>query len=144
MSRDNPAPLILHASTVVLAGRAVLITGASGSGKSGLALNLMALGAGLVADDQTELTTESGHLIARAPQRLQGLIEARGAGLLAADYAGPAKVVLVADLSTQATERLPERRTIRLLDMETELLFAGSLPNLPTVILQYLKTGRAG
>jgi len=44
---------VLHASCVCLEGRAVLIRGASGSGKSGLALQLIALGAALVADDRT-------------------------------------------------------------------------------------------
>ena len=49
---------IVHASCVARDGRAVLIRGASGSGKSGLALQLMALGAGLVADDRTRLWRE--------------------------------------------------------------------------------------
>ncbi|MCB1366864.1 MAG: HPr kinase/phosphatase C-terminal domain-containing protein [Rhodobacteraceae bacterium] len=135
--------MILHASCVAIAGRAVLITGASGAGKSGLALNLMAFGAALVSDDQTMLTREGDRVIARAPDALKGLIEARGAGLLKVDHAGAARVVLVADLSAPASDRLPERRTTSLLDVETELLFAAGLPNLAAVILQYLKHGRA-
>ena len=44
------AAVLLHASCVAVAGRAVLITGPSGSGKSSLALTLLAHGAALVAD----------------------------------------------------------------------------------------------
>ena len=43
----------LHASTVALDGRAVLISGPSGSGKSDLALRLLDRGFTLVSDDQT-------------------------------------------------------------------------------------------
>jgi HPr kinase/phosphorylase len=43
--------LYLHASAVSLDGNGVLICGASGTGKSTLALQLMALGAELIADD---------------------------------------------------------------------------------------------
>ena len=46
------APLILHATAVAVAGRGLLIRGASGSGKSGLALEMMARGAQLVSDDR--------------------------------------------------------------------------------------------
>ena len=41
----------MHATTVALRGRGLLILGPSGSGKSTLALQLMAVGARLVADD---------------------------------------------------------------------------------------------
>ena len=44
----------LHASCIAVHGRGVLILGPSGAGKSSLALQLMALGADLVADDMIE------------------------------------------------------------------------------------------
>ena len=47
--------LLLHATAVAIDGRAVLLRGASGSGKSDLALRLIDAGARLVADDQSEL-----------------------------------------------------------------------------------------
>ncbi len=43
----------IHASSVAIDGRAVLITGPSGSGKSDLTLRLLDRGFSLVSDDQT-------------------------------------------------------------------------------------------
>ena len=43
----------VHASSVAVDGRAVLITGPSGSGKSDLTLRLLDRGFTLVSDDQT-------------------------------------------------------------------------------------------
>ena len=48
-------PLIMHATCVDVNGSGVLIVGHSGSGKSSLAINLLALGSKLVADDQCEI-----------------------------------------------------------------------------------------
>ena len=70
MSRD-PGTINLHASAVALDGRGALLLGASGAGKSGLALRLMALGARLVADDRV--------LLRRGPEGLLiGLAEELG------------------------------------------------------------------
>ena len=48
-------PAQIHASAVALDGRALLIVGPSGSGKSALALRMMAHGATLVSDDLVEI-----------------------------------------------------------------------------------------
>ena len=77
--------LTLHASCVALDGRGVLILGRSGAGKSSLALELMALGARLVADDRTVLHADDGAPVASCPPAILGKIEARGVGILAAD-----------------------------------------------------------
>ncbi|MEM9638850.1 MAG: hypothetical protein AAGA94_14475, partial [Pseudomonadota bacterium] len=61
---------ILHASCVACQGRAVLILGRSGQGKSGLALQLMAYGADLVADDRTQVTVQDERLWATAAPEL--------------------------------------------------------------------------
>ena len=63
---------LLHASTVAFRGRGVVILGASGSGKSALALELMALGAGLVADDRTLVEVQDGALVASCPPAISG------------------------------------------------------------------------
>lgn len=135
-------PLRVHGSCVALAGRAVLITGPSGSGKSALALMLMAHGAALVADDQTELYLDGARLMARCPPALSGLIEARGVGLLTTDPAPPAEVVLVADLSQAEPDRLPPRRSVTLLGQAVDLAYGRGNAHFPWAVLCYLKGSR--
>ena len=81
---ERPARLLLHASAVALGGRAVLLRGASGAGKSDLTLRLIDEGAQLVADDQVELTADANGrmLIAAAPEAIAGMLEVRGIGIL--------------------------------------------------------------
>ncbi|WP_114965313.1 HPr kinase/phosphorylase [Alkalilacustris brevis] len=138
----------IHASTVAIASpedsaRAVLILGPSGSGKSGLALELMARGALLVADDQTVLRREGTHLVASAPSAIRGLIEARGVGLLAADTLAAAPVSLVVDLSQRETRRLPPPQSREILGCALPLLHAVESAHFPAAILQYLQKGRS-
>ena len=143
----DEAPLILHASCVALDRRGVLILGASGRGKSGLALRLMSCGAGLVADDRTCLYLEDGadgpRLVADAPPTLRGLIEARGVGILTADPVGPASVALVVDLDRVEDSRLPPLRSVNLLGQDLPLVHMVDSPAFPAAILQYLKGGRS-
>ena len=140
----DPAPdrLIHHASCVALSGRGVLILGAAGSGKSALALQLMALGAALVADDRTQIGLAGGWPMARAPAALRGLIEARGFGLLAADHAAAARIVLAVDLDRTETERLPPERALDLLGQPVPLFHKFEGAHFPAAILQYLKGGK--
>lgn len=101
--------LLVHGTTVEIAGQAVLIRGPSGSGKSDLALRLIDGGAQLVADDQTELSPRDGRLVASAPAALAGMIEARGLGILRLPHRAWAPVLLVADLVAETEiERMPE------------------------------------
>ncbi len=133
----------IHASCVAMAGRAVLITGASGRGKSALALWLMALGARLVADDYTELRVRDGALMARAPAATTGTIEARGVGLLAAEVLAEAPVGLVVDLDREESERLPPQRFITLLGCRLPLVHGSRARHFPAAIAQYMKAGRS-
>lgn len=136
-------PFVEHASTVALGSRAVMIRGASGSGKSALALELMALGCRLVADDRTILIRREDHLVAECPARIAGLIEARGVGLLAVVPAGPSRVSICVDLDEIETDRLPPHRSISYLGVSLPLIHKVERAYFAPAILQYLKAGRS-
>ncbi|MCU0910148.1 MAG: HPr kinase/phosphatase C-terminal domain-containing protein [Rhodobacteraceae bacterium] len=136
-----PGPQVLHATAVALEGRALLILGPSGSGKSALALQLMALGARLVSDDRTTVTLGDGHPVASAPTAILGRIEARGIGILAAEPAPPCPVALVADLAHAETERLPPPRQFDLLGIPIPLVHRIDSPHFPAALVQYLRGG---
>ena len=134
---------ILHASCVAVEGRGLLILGPSGAGKSGLAIRLIALGAALVSDDRTLVTTEGGDLIASCPRpALQGLIEARGLGLLQAPVADGARLVLAVDLSRPEPDRLPPFRTVTILGMALSLVLHPQNDHFPDALMLYLRHGR--
>ena len=100
--------IVLQASAVVIGGRALLIEGPPGCGKSSLALALADRGAGLIGDDGVTLTAEGDALIASPPPHIAGLLEVRGVGLVAPPIAPPAPVALILQLGCPAPERLPE------------------------------------
>lgn len=99
----------LHATTVAIDGMAVMIEGASGSGKSDLALRLIDRGAVLVSDDQTLVVRSGKTLLARAPTTIAGRIEVRGIGILAMPHVADVPVGLLVRVDG-AIERMPERR----------------------------------
>ena len=102
--------MALHHGTVVgFAGRGILLRGAPGSGKSDLALRLLAIGADLVADDQVDLAAGPEGLIARVPETIAGLIEVRGLGIRSLPHQARMPVRLIVDLvAADAVERMPE------------------------------------
>lgn len=104
----------IHASAVLVGARAVLIRGPSGSGKSRLALELIAAArsgslrfARLVGDDRVHIEAAHGRLVVRPAAALAGLIEVRGLGIRKLPYEPSAVVGLVVDLAAE-TERLPQ------------------------------------
>lgn len=135
----------LHASAVALGRRGVLILGPSGSGKTRLALELVALGAALVADDRVALAPSPAGVLMRAPEALAGLVEIRGAGVLAHPFQESAlclfAVRLAAPSGTRAGARLPEPRGLALVGREVALFdYAGGL--YPAGLLAMLRAGR--
>lgn len=139
MSEASPT-LTVHASAVARDGRAVLILGAAGSGKSGLALRLMARGASLIADDRVVLSRMAdGRLAARAPEALAGMIEARGIGILRVPAVAEAAVVLAVTLDESPETRMPQSRTIVYLDSTVRLISGRDLPNLDAVLTLFLQ-----
>lgn len=112
---------LIHATAVAIAGRAVLLVGRPGAGKSDLALRLIDRGARLIADDQVVLDAGPHGLVAAAPGAIAGLIEVRGVGIVAVDPAGPTPVALLVDLEAEP-ERLPERATRRVAGREVPVI----------------------
>ncbi|WP_085809841.1 HPr kinase/phosphorylase [Sphingomonas sp. TZW2008] len=104
---DVPLRETIHASTVAIGGRAVLIRGASGSGKSDLALRLIDRGAQLVSDDYTVIEARDGQLVASAPATIAGRIEVRGLGIVPCPPADPAVVALAVRVDAPP-QRMPE------------------------------------
>ena len=97
----------LHASCVAAGGRAVLIAGPSGSGKSDLALRLLDRGFTLVSDDRTIVRKEGSRLVASAPETIKGKLEIRGLGIIDVDSLADAPLALVVEL-TSDIQRMPD------------------------------------
>ena len=131
-----------HASCVAINGRGLLIRGKSGAGKSSLALELMAYGADLVADDRTDLWQQGHQLMAAAPAALTGLIEARGVGILRVPALEQAEISLIVDLGQRECNRLPPLRHIMVLGARVPLVHGAENAHLAPALLQYLRHHR--
>lgn len=107
----------IHATAIALDGRAALLLGAPGAGKSDLALRCILQGAwidgrhcaaSLVADDQVIVEASGGGLVARAPESIAGRMEVRGLGIMAMPSVPAAEIGLAVELvASTAIERLP-------------------------------------
>ncbi len=140
---------LVHASCVAVDGKGVLLRGPSGSGKSDLALRLIDAGAELVADDYVELTAQAESVRAAPPDRLAGLIEVRGLGLVRLPHRSRVALRLVVDLvPTQAVERLPDATTETLAGIELPRLLVAahdiSAPAKIRLMLRLVETPEGG
>lgn len=97
----------LHASCVAIEGRAVLIMGASGSGKSDLSLRLLDRGFKLVSDDQTLVRKVGTRLVASAPANISGKLEIRGIGIVDMEAVADVPIALLVELTSEI-QRLPD------------------------------------
>lgn len=132
---------MLHASAVAVERRGLLILGASGSGKSTLAIQLIALGATLIADDRVLVTRMAeGVPMLSAPETIRGRIEARGAGLLTLpSVTAPAYAVV--NLDRLETERLPLPRSENVGAVKLPSIGRLESPAFPSILYLYLKWG---
>lgn len=94
----------VHASAVRIGETGILILGASGAGKSALALDLVDQGqlrgiaSGLVGDDRIVLTRRGNQVIASPAPGLAGMIEVRGSGIHAIGHIAQAPLHLAVRL----------------------------------------------
>ncbi|QFT77132.1 HPr kinase/phosphorylase [Erythrobacter sp. THAF29] len=98
---------ILQASAVAIDGRALVIEGPPGSGKSSLALGLIERGAELIGDDGVTLDRRGERIFASPPPNITSLIEVHGVGIVEHPVAEPTPLALILILDGIPI-RLPE------------------------------------
>jgi serine kinase of HPr protein (carbohydrate metabolism regulator) len=123
----------IHASALVVGEAGVLIRGASGAGKSALALAMIetarsaSLFASLIGDDRVLLSRAGPHVVARPHPAIAGLIEKRGQGLASVKHEPGALLSCVIDLIGQGAPgadvppRMPEAQELRTMIESVEL-----------------------
>lgn len=134
----------LHGTAIAIDGAGALFIGASGSGKSSLACRLLALGAGLVADDQVILRkTPDQTLTMHCPKPLEGLIEMRGIGIMSVEPVPSARLALVVDMDQTELHRLPPPRSHEILGIFVDVLYGRDNPLLDVGVQALLNGARA-
>lgn len=123
----------IHATCFVVDGRGILVRGASGAGKSRLALHFIETAAEmgriakLVADDRVHVEAADGRLVASVPAAIAGLVERRGrrsqddlrdAGIEKIDFQPSAPVSLVVDILPDAEYFDPARKKKQRMELE--------------------------
>lgn len=128
----QPEPSTIHATSVAIGGRGVLILGPSGAGKSDLALRLIDRGAILISDDYTMLEARDGRLLASPPETIAGKLEIRHIGIVNIDYAMLVPVALAVRLE-ESPPRMPDRpATLDLCGIAVPLvILSGREPSAP-------------
>ena len=132
----------VHATALLYDGRGLVLRGASGAGKSRLALALLddaaarGLDAALVGDDRVILAAQGGRLVARALDGMAGRIELRGVGLVARPFEPAAVVALVIDLGAATPPRWPEPETRRTVIAGIEVAHLGLRGDDPDAVLR--------
>jgi serine kinase of HPr protein (carbohydrate metabolism regulator) len=141
----------IHATAIAIEGMGLLIEGASGSGKTSLALAAIEKLQGnnrfaaLVADDQCLLEVANGRLITTCPPSLLGRAEMRGHGIVKQKSLDAVIIDAVIHLVDQTgLERMPKPETTHLNGIELPVYqlparqIAVSLP----ILLQIVESRR--
>lgn len=83
MSIHTPSGhLYQHGVLTAIKGKGLLITGAAGTGKSSLALELLSMGFQLIADDSIKIASINNRIIGSCPPLLERILHTRELGLI--------------------------------------------------------------
>ena len=115
-------------------GSGVLIVGSSGSGKSSLAINLLALGSKLVADDQCELVKKNNRFSVSKPASLPNSIEIRGIGLVSVPMVVETSLDWVVNMDEAEKERMPDLRFTEIDGYKIPTIFGKNMDDLASRI----------
>ena len=115
-------------------GSGVLIVGRSGSGKSSLAINLLALGSKLVADDQCELVKKNNRFCISKPASLPNSIEIRGVGLVSVPMVVETSLDWVVNMDEAEKERMPDLRFTEIDGYKIPTIFGKNMDDLASRI----------
>ncbi len=130
----------VHGTCVAVDGRAVVIEGRSGAGKSDLALRLIDRGAALVSDGQVICQRYEGGLIACTPAQLAGRIEVHGLGIVEMPHLERVPVNLLIVLLDIPSHFPDDVRGRRIAGIEVPVLaLAGLEPSAPIKVELALK-----
>ena len=124
----------MHATCVDINGSGVLIVGRSGSGKSSLAIKLLALGSTLVADDQCELVKKNNRFRISKPASLPNSIEMRGIGLVSVPMNIETSLDWVVNMDEAETERMPDPRFTEIGGYRVPTIFGKNMDELASRI----------
>lgn len=109
---------MIHANALVIGAAGVLLRGPSGSGKSGVTRELIAIAEGmglfarLIGDDRVEIVNRHGRLVARPHPAIAGAMEERGVGIITVAHEPAGVVRCIIDLigpGEDPPQRLPDR-----------------------------------
>ena len=112
----------VHGTSVALEDKGVLLTGASGSGKSDLALRLIDSGATLISDDQTICERRNDEIFLFPQKKINGLIEVRGVGIIRVPYIEDVKLKMIVQLIDKQPERIPLKEEKKFLNLNIKFI----------------------
>ena len=111
-----------YGTSVAIEDRGLLIIGKSGSGKSDLALRLIDSGATLISDDQTVCKKVNKEIFLFSIEKICGLIEVRGIGIIKVPYVENVKLKMIIELTDAVTERMPEKINKKLFGVKVKYI----------------------
>lgn len=135
-----------QAGCVAIGGRALLIEGSSGVGKSSLALALIDRGAVLVGDDGVMIEASGSHLLVHPHPETRGLLEVRNLGIVEMPVCDKAEAALLLRLDEAAPRYVEEPENVVLAGIALPMLRlwprGPALPLKAELALQKFGTGK--